>query len=257
MMIGGTDTSKLIRLATSKEKGVKSSAIRSRTEKLLQLISSYIQENTLAEVPESLLAELHIIRYELMDCYASNGTTLDDLYQETDEYILDKYKQGSHLDLSLTIAEVLSNQEQVTVAMFEKMETSSFEDMVNKSQENRVDYNTIKIISTIPSPQLKLFKGWTDASLKLEFGLIVADLVVGERVDFDKDRIENELIPFLNDMVIKYGAYAYALEIWMPSMAEETQFEANARILSRILESEAGVKGYEIEMEDLSRILKV
>src|SRR5690606_10964202 len=98
------------------------------------------------------------------------------------------------------------------------------------------EYDTFKLLSFHPSPQIKFLKNWIDSSLQLEVGLILAQLILTSQVQLSKKRIKSELIEFLLSAITKFGAYSIFTGFWTPDSNDTSNLTNKMKIFSATLE---------------------
>ena len=109
---------------------------------------------------------------------------------------------------------------------------------VHYREDFATEYQTLKELSRHPSPQIRSLKNWVDASLQLELGIILADLILTEQIQFPKARIESELIAFLEDTIMQFGAYSIYTGYWKPNSDDVSNSTNSMQILWAKIELE-------------------
>ncbi|MEM0995106.1 MAG: hypothetical protein AAGI49_18895, partial [Bacteroidota bacterium] len=92
-------------------------------------------------------------------------------------------------------------------------------------------------------------------SLKLEIALIVSELISKGSIKASKNRIENELIPFLKRTIERFGAYSSFVGFWYPSEEDERQIVRNIKIHTAKLEMEHKPKTKAQKVENLHHLI--
>ena len=109
---------------------------------------------------------------------------------------------------------------------------------VHYREDFATEYQTLKELSRHPSPQIRSLKNWVDASLQLELGIILADLILTEQIQFPKARIESELIAFLEDTIMQFGAYSIYTGYWKPDSKDVSNSTNSMQILWAKIEAD-------------------
>ena len=83
-------------------------------------------------------------------------------------------------ELASSVSTVLQTYEQIAAPIASTIKENSFEEIRKNVRNNRPTYESISFILLHPSPQIRYLKKWIDASLQLDLGLILSDLILTE-----------------------------------------------------------------------------
>jgi len=119
-----------------------------------------------------------------------NDKKIKDYFDFINERTAANLQLAPYSDLAKTVSYVLLNYEKITSPNIENF-SKHIKEIRNGEKPQ---YQILKELSRHPSPQIKSLKNWVDASLQLELGIILADLILTEQIQFPEARIESELI---------------------------------------------------------------
>lgn len=126
-------------------------------------------------------------------------------------------------------------------ALIEKMDTiEHFYEKIGIAASELVmdcDYATIRRLARHPAPPIRYLKYWVDASLKLEFGLIVAELSLTGQYSLSTTE-QTDLSHFLQENLVEYGAYSMITGYWSPDDAETSVTVNRMELLAAKIEME-------------------
>lgn len=132
----------------------------------------------------------------------------------------------------------------------------NFSQHIKEIQHNeKPEYQTLKALSRHPSPQIRSLKNWIDASLQLEVGIIVAGLILTEQIPFPQERIESELIDFLEDTIMQFGAYSIYTGYWKPNSDDDSASTNSMQILWAKIEMDNGDPVYQTTKRGIYNLL--
>jgi hypothetical protein len=154
---------------------------------LLDLIAYRLTSDSLESVSDSVLERLFQLRSG-----ASAGVILDG---------------SSASDSSL------HHYAQKVLMEYQKITSNELDETIVEGQWH---YPTLQLLCAHPSPSYRYLKSWIDASLKIEFGLLVVQMTLTGRVTTS----EAELRDYLQTHLVRYGGYSILTGYWEPN--EET-----------------------------------
>lgn len=210
-------------------------SIEQDVEDLVDLITIRIKDKSVDEVANGLLENIFDLRFELIEWLADNDKDLNFYLEFLSKHISVNLQLAPYSNLAETISSVLLSYEKIVSPIFESL-PNSFEDIFDEIQKNKPEYNTFKIFSLHPSPQIRYLKNWIDSSLQLEVGIILADLILTNQVSISKKRIKSELIEFLYSTITRFGAYSIFTGFWSPDTEDISTLTNRMKILSATLE---------------------
>lgn len=209
---------------------------------LVDLITIRVKDKSIEEVANGLLESIFDLRFELIKWLAENKQGISNYLTIIDKHIAANLQLASFSKLAEAVSSVLLTYGNIVSPIFES-QPNLFANIVTNIQENKPEYNSFKAFSHHPSPQVKYLKNWIDASLQLEVGLILADLILTKQIQFPKKRIKSELIVFLFDSITRFGAYSIFTGFWTPDSDNMSNLANRMKILSATLELENNI-GY-------------
>ena len=189
---------RLFVLANNQKGIIYKSSIENDIENLIDIIKIRVVENELDAVSENLLSKIFDLRFEVLEWLAINKKDFNEYFEIINKEVAQKCQVEEYSKLFNNIIDVLEIYENIVLPIVAEI---GFNDLINNLLEHKPNYDTIKMLSYLPQSQIKFFKNWIDASLKLEFGLIVSDLVMTKQIKFTKSRINKELIEYLNNTI--------------------------------------------------------
>lgn len=204
---------------------------------LVDLITIRIKHKPVDEVANSLLENIFDLRFEIIEWLANNDKDLSFYLDFLNKHISVNLQLAHFSNLAETISSVLLAYEQIVSPILESL-PNTFENILAEIQNIKPEYNTFKILSLHPSPQIKYLKNWIDSSLQLEVGIILADLILTNQISISKKRIESELIEFLYRTITRFGAYSIFTNFWTPETDDIPNLTNKMKILSATLELE-------------------
>jgi hypothetical protein len=225
---------RLIVLAHNQKNMIAQSHMEQSVEDLIDIITIRLLTKTVAAVSESVLERIFDLRFEVIEWLAAENTTISDFQSVINQAIVHNLGLSEHTELSKMLVLVLNSYDKIITSVIEKVGVEPFNTMI---QSEKPSYKAIELISLHPSPQIQYLKKWVDASLKIEFGLIVADLVLTKQILFESHRIQ-ELILFLKETIVQYGAYSIFTNFWEPDEHDTTKMTHLMEILAATIELE-------------------
>lgn len=185
--------------------GKSKSSLQSNIEKLIDLIIARNEDRTLEELANGLKEDTFNLRFDIIEWLVDEGKDQNDYFKALDTHITVNL-QLSHFN---KLAEAVSN----VLLLYRKIALQSFVGISLKEhsysiKNEKPTYSTVEMLSDHPNPRTKYIKNWVDSSLHLDIGLILADLILCDRVKLSEKRINNELIPFLDQIIIHFGAHS-------------------------------------------------
>ncbi len=150
---------------------------------LLDLIAYRLTSESLESVSDSVLERLFQMRSDapevkILEGYSASDSPLHHYAQS----VLTEYQKITEHELEETIV------------------------------EGQWHYPTLQLLCAHPSPSYRYLKSWIDASLKIEFGLLVVQMILMGRVRCS----ESDLRDYLQTHLVRYGAYSILTGYWEP-----------------------------------------
>ncbi len=226
---------RFIALANLEKNMLPSKSIEQDISNLIDLICLRIKHEPIETVANSLLESMFNLRMEIMAWLANNDKPLDWYLSVLDQHIVANIQLSPFSILAETVSLVLLKYKEILLPVLET-QPQSFDEIINSMYVNKPRYDTFRIFDIHPSPQIKYFKKWLDATLQLEAGIILADLILTNQIQFPKKRIIPELTEFLLNTIIKFGAYSIFTQVWNPGVDDTSNLTNSMKILSATIE---------------------
>ncbi len=218
------------------DKGIISqTSIEHSIENLVDLITLRVQKKSIEEVANGLLDKVFDLRFEVLEWLADKDKNTTDYFESLNSHISVNLQLAPYSDLANTISSVLMAYEQIVSPIFAAF-PPSFREIFEGLQKSKPHYDSLQFLSIHPSPQTRYVKKWIDASLQLETGIILADLILTQQIPFPKKRIKNELIGFLLDTLTRFGAYSIFTNFWKPAEDDLSNLTNQMQILAATIE---------------------
>jgi hypothetical protein len=226
---------RFVALANLEKNIVSQASIEQAITDLIDLITIRIQEQSVDQVADSLLENVFNLRFELIEWLAKKNKDLNFYIQSFNQHLAVNLQLAPYSILANTISSVLLSYEHIIAPRFESI-YNSFEDITSVVQNDKPTYSMFKMLALHPSPQIQSVKNWIDSSLQLEIGLLVSDLILTNQLPLSNKRIEEELVEFLNRIIIRFGAYSIFTGFWVPNIDDTSNLTNSMKILSATLE---------------------
>ena len=231
--------SRFIVVAHNNKHIVQKSSIEHKIDDLIDIISFRIQNKELETVAESVFEKLFELRFEIFEWFYINNddkNILTELQEKLNQEIALKIQLSPYSNLAKILASVLDTYSQIINPILDKVDAHVLKDFITDHDEvNKPNYKTIALLQLHPSPQMQYMKRWVDASLKLEFGFLVAELLLTEQIVLSEQKITN-LIEFLDTTLIHFGAYSIFTEFWQPTDGNTSNRFNKMEILAATIE---------------------
>ena len=208
-------------------------------ETLVGLLKIRITEKSISEVANSLLEQTFDVRISALEWFGNNEVNTTDFSHLMNDLMVKNIQLAPYSTLAETLSKVLMVQSDIVAPIFNQL-PNTFEDVAADISKERPTYSMVKMMLLLPTPKQKYIKYWIDASLRLEIGLILSELILTDQIQLSKSRIKTELIDFLMDSITKFGAYAIFTEVWKPQKADLSNLTNNMKILAAKVELENG-----------------
>lgn len=225
--------------------------LKKEVANVVDLISTRIQSQTISEVASELHEEIFELRLSIINWLIQQNKETGDYLDCLTDYINTNLHLASCSDLANAVSSSLILYEEIVTPVIQSNDFS-LESLIKPFEPNQPEYHTLSLLESHPLPQIRNLKKWLDTSLQFEVGLILADLILTNQVNIDKDRVDNELISYLTSIVEQFGAYSIFTGFWKPMDITRTRIN-RIKILAAKLELEAGnsVKMSDEEFKEL------
>ena len=239
MLVVNNPVGRIIALANLEENILGQGQMDHHIEDLVDLIKIRVQDTPIEEVANGLLENVFDLRFEVLEWLSDNDKDVSFFQEVIRNHIGVNLQIAPYSDLAKTISSVLLAYENILTPILEKL-PSSFSKIFG-GVNHKPDYETFKSLLSLPVPQIQYLVHWLDASLQFEIGLILSDLILTRQIEFPKERTQNELIKFLRNTIIRFGAYAMFVGLWKPDPDDATALTNSMGILSASIEVDKGI----------------
>ncbi|MEZ4885828.1 MAG: hypothetical protein R3E32_13935 [Chitinophagales bacterium] len=204
--------------------------LQSKVEDIVNSIKSRIHKDGVEVVAISLIPNIFKLRCDVLEWTSKQNIPLSDYLQTIQKQIVKNIQYQTNPLLNDTLSDILALNHTIANSIFESANISNFSQLNQTTTTSSLSDKIIASFYLFPNPLYS--KKWMDESLKLEFALILADLILTDEISFSKSRIKNELIPFLKQTIVRYGAYAIFINLWYPKEEDESNYLNSMRILA-------------------------
>lgn len=217
-------------------------AIFNSYEQITDLIKFRINTQSLAEIANKLKPNLFELKL-LTANYLFNKENLDfsAIRVLTVDEMISKAQGVNHPKLRATLLDVLEAHYKISGSATSSDITNIDISSILSEIRTSLSYEKIQQVISILSNQFKGIKyimGSIDESLKLEVGLMTADLLLTKEIQTPNEAFIEDLIHFLKKTISQFGAYAIINGAWQPDEDDTSQLVTNMRILSGVIEVE-------------------
>lgn len=208
-------------------------AVNQKVDDLIDLVKTRIKEKAIEEVAVELRERIFTLKFGLMKSVAAHESGISAYIAGINQKIDKDMQSVSHRNLAAAISLFLD--EKIFTQNKNKFNTNNLESILKNTKDNTLDYKMLEWFALHPAPKIQSLKKWVDSSLDVEFGLIVADLILRQLIDFPQDSIES-LIQFLKTSLTKYGAYSMFTDFWQPDETDDSPLVNRMKILCATIE---------------------
>ncbi|MCB9235402.1 MAG: hypothetical protein H6581_27350 [Bacteroidia bacterium] len=230
--------------------------LRAEIRKFVEKLSIQIEKQSVEEVSESFLGQLFALKSRVIlqkiqeEEFQSKGVF------QANEPARAYFTRTMDLQLSDASQQTNAIIEMVQLALEKRIGGENLREFLKGFYANATSFQSLSAQSLLPNPVFQTFFDWIRAFLKVELGLIFSGLVLGKGIFIGPERIIQELIPFLNQQIRRFGAYSILLDFWNPDyQADSPQYLIDIKILASTLDFdfERGISS--ISLNDLSSVL--
>jgi len=231
------------------------SILESKIENIVGVIKNEIFNNPIEVVANSLIKPIFELRCSVIEWASKEKIEFSKYLEAVQEQIVKNIQYKSIPTLNKTLSDVFELSHIITNDICQSVNLSNFGQIGELGSESSLSDKIVASLYSSPNPAYS--KKWVDESLKLEFALILADLILTGEIAFNSFRITNELIPFLKQTIIRYGAYAIFIKLWYPQDDDDDGNYLNSmRILAATIAMENKVSVSSATKEDLYQLLQ-
>jgi len=217
-------------------------------DELVNLITVGIQSKNIDDVSEGLAEKVFEIRLDILSWIVDNFNNMNEVIDTVNEKISDMDYAPIHSDLFDCTQKVLSTSNGIIAKALEDSSADSFAEIRNSIQNNRPNYKSLQFLKS--HPQSKYLVKLIDESLKIEVGTIISFLILSEKINLDRKRINQELIPFLNRTIERFGAYSIFTKSWKPDESDDSKIAYKMQILADTIRMNNGMPPLILENEE-------
>ncbi len=230
------------------------SVLESKIEDIVMVIKNEIFNNQIEGVANSLIKPIFELRCSFIEWASKEKIEFSKYLEAVQEQIVKNIQYKSIPLLNDTVSDVLELSHTITTDICQSVNLSNFGQINELGSQSSLSDKIVASLYLSPNPAYS--KKWIDESLKLEFSLILADLILTGEISLKPSRITKELIPFLKQTIIRYGAYAIFIKLWYPQDDDEGNYLNSMRILAATIGMENKVSISSATEEDLYQLLK-
>ena len=84
----------------------------------------------------------------------------------------------------------------------------------------------------------------------MDVGILITEKILTGKVHFDQKRVQQELIPFLNKTIDRFGAYSIFTEFWKPDKDDYSPETYKMQILADTIRMNNGIQPLFLENEE-------
>lgn len=245
--------SKFIVLAHQQKDIIAAASVGQAIDDLVDIIKTRIQEKSIEEVAESIVEKVFDTRLNLLEWFVQEEKSLADYHIQMNEVLAHKLQLAPYSVLSETVALVLSLQEKIALPISEALNTEQFNKVRSTIAHNKISYDVVKLFALHPAPQVQCLKQWVNASLYLEFALMLSELVLQEKIKLSEEKIA-ALIAYLKTIITQYGAYSIFTGFWKPADNDRSHWTNRMLILATTMEFDNNIY-YKSSKEELFHLI--
>ncbi|WNJ20733.1 hypothetical protein [Pontibacter sp. G13] len=204
---------------------------------LVDLIVARVPDGKVGEVAESLITQVFDLRFEIFHWLKGHNKRMEDFVPSLVGGQTVDMECAPYSELLKAVEEVVEIHRKIVSPIWDGKNMDA-QGPAEETSFIKPDYGTIQQLAYHPSPKVSFVKKWMDASLQLELGWIIADLIFTKQLSVSSSRIEQEIIPFLQDAIIRFGAYSIFTGYWSPNDELHVPLINRMEILAATLELE-------------------
>jgi len=213
-----------------------------------------VQQHHINIVADGLIERMFSLRVKILEWMREHEHTRDLFQQGLQEYLNDKIKHSTYSVLIHAVSDAIMHIQKISASYINSQEF--WRDIGNSGVDHLdISYSQAEALAESSLPERQYVKKYVDASLKLEMSLIVAELVLTNKIKMSRQRIEQELIDYIYTYLNRYGAYAIFTGFWKPDPEDESTLTNRMKILSASIEMDHGYS-YKTTTEEFSKMLR-
>ncbi len=252
-----TPIGKVIFLSYQASGGLKDDGVlQNNLEQLIVVLKHHVSKKGLEEAQVVIEDQLFSLRFDILEYLLKHPDFLEKMENSIVDEIGAKYfSKGKYKELNRTVSDTL----EVYLLMFGKMTEGIAGNIsaLSPVPENIKKELTLSMLRHAyflqPNPELKNVIEWFSASVKYDFYLIVAELLLSGELLLEEEEVYS-LIRLLKKSIVDFGTYTVLSGIWVPMPEDETQLIRNIKIKAAALSLNMG-QGNIVSVDTLSNMM--
>lgn len=171
-------------------------------------LSNRIQSENINIISEELKEMMFDLRLDFITWLSEEDIDTKRHFELINERITGIDYDKNHIALHEVIQKNLNSFQKIATSIFVKEGVENFHKAQDEIQNDRLNYTMFRFLQSHPHPQVKYLKKWIDESLRFDIALTTAILIIEKEIHIEQKRIQQELIPFLNKTINRFGAYS-------------------------------------------------
>ena len=227
--------------------------VNQKVDDLIDLIKVRIADRTIEEISAEFREKIFALKFGVMKSVAAHESGISAYISSINQKIGRDMQSVPHRNLAAAISLFLD--EKIFAGSKGKFNMDNLGLILKNANDNAPHYSMLEWLALHPAPKIQSLKKWVDSSLDLEFGLIVADLILSKHIDFPQNRIDS-LIQFLKTSTTKYGAYSMFTDFWQPDETDDSPLVNRMKILCATIEMDHKIY-HETTTTELQELLNI
>ena len=207
-----------------------------KIRRLVRNIQEGLKQAPLSELAVRFTGPLFELRLALLPWLSQEKKLAQNLSEELMLKLSQHWQLAPYSDLAADLATCLSVYEEILSANAASLDQAA--QQLDSAKAKALSYDMLNELSLHPSAQIRYLKHWVDASLQLEFSLIVSELLLYKQLSLAETTIRNELQALLYQSLNRFGAYAIFTGFWQAPQNSTDPIINRMRILAATLELE-------------------
>ena len=222
----------------------------------MDILRSRVQHKNFQELSESLYERMFNLRFEAVRWFVQENLSFREMLQLLENKINDQTRKPKLHKLGAAVQLVLQQYKRIVAQYLENVDFQNLRKLTDAISEEKPDYDFFRLLELHPDNRVKFIKKWLDQSLSLETGLVIAELYILGEIEMPARKIDEELIPFLQQTLTRFGAYSMFTGFWTPENPNEDQQTTNMKIFASTLELDFGNKNKQVQAESFYQLLQ-
>ena len=219
-------------------------ALEDKSDLLIDIVANRIKRSNISELAKSIYSLIFDLRVSIFKAYKDIDITYDAVYTEL------KKQQFMGINTHPLI-DVIKKFQSITTPIFQKIFIDE-NSVLNSLPNNQISYETLNFYfqaTSTNNPTIGYFRKMVNESLNADAAMIVYQLYVNRELEINKERIDTEIFPFINESIEQFGTYAILANLWYPTTEQQNNpFYNRMKLNASIKEFENGnYKTYSID----------